>query len=315
MGLAERFVCPPGIAPIGGDDFTGIEYAVGPTIGIDDPAKRLVLVLTCYLDDSGTADEPFVTIAGYLGPYALWTSFERAAKLVLDHCDVDVVSGKQLHRTKGDFKGWKIRKKEKFVTALQRHLKDAAVFGMTFSIEKEPYARAKIVHGKNKNESAYGYAFRIVMDTIFRSKFVREAFAQKGWRTNIVIEQGNKNNADANRIYNHQLIHAPYGKLLGGFTEAPKDSTISLQMADLLAYYSRRHVELCERKDKFVAEDGVFSIITGAGIPIANSVANDFHPPEANEAIIELESFVRSMEGRDFPRDRLSKKPSSGRSS
>jgi hypothetical protein len=285
------------------EQFTGIELAVGPTIGRDDPNRRLTAVLTCYLDDSGTGEEPFVTIAGYIGPYALWNAFERVADPILKNSNVDVVHGKKLHSTKGCFKGWKIRKKEKFVGALQEKLKDAALFGVTFSIQKDNYERAKVVHGKNKNESAFGYGFRIVMDTLLRSKEVRQAFFKKGWRTNIVVEQGNKNNADAQRIYNQQLLHAKYGKLLGGFSEAPKDSTISLQMADLLAFYSRRHVELCEAKGKFVRESNMFSLITGAGIPIANSVASDFHPPEANEAIVELESFVRSMTGKDFPRD------------
>jgi hypothetical protein len=266
-------------------------------------------VLTCYLDDSGTSNEPFVTIAGYLGPYPNWIAFESAAHPILDKARVSVVHGRKLYNTKGDFAGWKIRKKEKFVSALQEKLKEPVLFGMTYSIEKQAYERAKLVHGKNKNESAYGYAFRIVMDTIFRSKEVRDAFAKKGWRTNIVIEQGNANNSDANRIYNQQLVHTPYGKLLGGFSEAPKDSTISLQMADLLAFYSRRHVELCERKGKFVPENSVFSVIAHAGIPIANAVANDFHPPDANEAIVAVEGFVRSMEDRDFPRPNRSRKP------
>ena len=45
-----------------------------------DCQQRLILVLTCYLDDSGTtSDCPVITMAGYIGFAAGWADFEKAA--------------------------------------------------------------------------------------------------------------------------------------------------------------------------------------------------------------------------------------------
>lgn len=45
-----------------------------------DFSQRLILVLACYLDDSGTASDcPVITMAGYIGFAPGWADFESAA--------------------------------------------------------------------------------------------------------------------------------------------------------------------------------------------------------------------------------------------
>jgi Protein of unknown function (DUF3800) len=279
------------------DEFTGIELIIGPTIGQDDPAKRLVMVV-CYLDDSGTHDEsPIVTLAGYVGPYPHWINFERVAK-PLKGDDVPVIEGKKLHRSKGCFAGWKVRRKHDFIRAFQAPLGDTAYFGITFSVHKKNYLAAKEDHNKNRNESAFGYCFRMVLDQVLRAAVIREALRKRpDWRLSIVLERGNPNNGDALRIFNQHLFHEQVGKILGTFSTAAKDSTISLQMADVLAYYSRRYVESCERLQRYAALPDMMKILVEGRVPIANEVATAFSPTKAGLPLTKDAGFLKERSG------------------
>jgi hypothetical protein len=283
---------------------TGIELIVGPTLGRDDPAKRLVVVLICYFDDSYESEAPFMSIGGWIAAYPDWIVFERQVKPIFDRNKVSVLEGKKLHNTRGDFKDWKVRKKEKFVGQLIDALKPAAMFGLYFAVQTDNYAKAKLADGLNQNESAFGYAFRIALDHIFCAAVVQRAFSKKGWRTQIVLEQGNKNNADAQRIYNQLLFIAPYGHLLGGFSEAPKDSSRALQMADLLAFYSRRYTVACARAGRYLPHPPVFKPITTSGIPLSSMVVTGFHAGHPKDLISDA-GFRRASSGDDFTEDFL----------
>src|SRR5262249_16726687 len=130
------------------EESTGIELIIGPTLGQDDPETRLVMPI-CYLDDSGTHDEsPIVTLGGYVGPYPNWLNFERRGAPIKGS-EVPVIEGKKLHRSKGCFAGWKVRRKHDFIRAFQPPLADAAYFGITFSVHKKNYLAAKKQHNKN----------------------------------------------------------------------------------------------------------------------------------------------------------------------
>jgi hypothetical protein len=59
----------------------GVGAILAPTALAQDIAKRVVLVLYAYLDDSGTHDSsPTVVLGGYVAQEAQWRAFERAAR-------------------------------------------------------------------------------------------------------------------------------------------------------------------------------------------------------------------------------------------
>jgi hypothetical protein len=267
----------------------------------------------CYLDDSGSHDDsPIITLAGYVGPYPNWIAFEQRAKPLKGA--VDVIEGKKLHRSKGCFAGWRVRQKHDFIRQFQAPLGDAAYFGLTFSVHKKNYLAAKRQHKKNLNESAFGYCFRMILDQILRAAVIREALQQNpDWRLSIVLERGNKNNEDALRIFNQHLFHHEVGKILGSFSTAAKDSTISLQMADVLAYYSRRYVEACERVQRYAALPDMMKILTQGPVTIANEVATGFGPTRADLPLTKDHEFINAKHGvysekHAFEKDSLSRK-------
>jgi hypothetical protein len=223
---------------------TGIEAIIGQVIGGTDPKKRLVLVLTCYLDDSATTkDRPVITMAGYLGAFHPWIAYEAKAKELFAQAGISVLHAKDFHDNDGEFKGWKKRKKEKFVEGLFLALGRYAEFGLSFSMDKAAFQKAKRMKGADPRESAYGHCFRQLLDQLIRSNIVLGANKKHGWKLSIVVECGNKNNVNVRNIFNMMKIRIP--GLLGSISFADKKSTRALQTADFLAFHSRRYIDDC----------------------------------------------------------------------
>jgi hypothetical protein len=82
--------------------------AMGPiawlvfALGVDDPKRRLVAVLVCKLDASGTdAANPIVTMGGYVGMLSGWLDFEVRARALFDRYGVTVLHAKEFYDTDG----------------------------------------------------------------------------------------------------------------------------------------------------------------------------------------------------------------------
>lgn len=269
-------------------------------------------MLVCYLDDSGTTkDTPFICISGYIGRYLDWQAFEFAAAPIFKREAVRVLEGKKLYHGKEDFKGWKVERKLSFVRDLLKPLKLVAPFGVSYLIEKEQYEFSRKRDRVNHSESAYGYCFRIVLDVLIRSRFVYEESRKRGFQLDIVLEQGNKNNSDVVRIFKKHLLYAPYGRFLGKLSIREKDSTKSLQMADLLAFNMRRYAVACHKADEFLPFPPILNEQILSGIPIGNMIVNDFamdvgevpfsesisQPPIVERSTRSTSDWIKTMRG------------------
>jgi hypothetical protein len=265
---------------------------------------RIVVVFVCYLDDSGTTpDTPIIMIGGYVAPYLKWTQCEHAARLILKRQAVKVVSGKDLENGRKDFRGWRVSRKIKFVRALQSKLKPAALSGYAYGVDKERYANAKKRDRLNHQESAFGFSFRILVDQMLRDARIRHGFEKHGWKVSIVIEEGNKNNQDARRIYNQLRLRSDIGHMLCGFGTAAKDSTVSLQMADLLAFSTRRYAVACASAGKFLRKPPLLNEICSSGIGLANCIATGFEGGTMSRPNSSAAGFLRATSGDDFSDD------------
>jgi hypothetical protein len=96
--------------------------ALATANGARPPAVRVwrwLLVLTCYLDDSGKDPQnPITTLAGYVARDTAWENFERQAEPIFTEHGVDVLHARKLENTDGDFKGWRKLKKQAFVARI-----------------------------------------------------------------------------------------------------------------------------------------------------------------------------------------------------
>jgi hypothetical protein len=229
---------------------SGIASLVAPIWGARDPAKRIVMVFACYLDEARTdAESALVTMAGYIAPYNDWLSFEVAAQAEFDARGVKILHAMDLHAGKREFRDWDRAKKENFVRVLQSHLKPTGAIGFAFSVAKAEFVAAKKLHKVMANESLYGFCFRSIVDLIGKDPVMRMNFDTiPGADVTFVLETGNKNKGDVERIFSALKASSPLRGRLKAVVFATKDSTKSLQMADLLAFYSRRHIAMYDDK-------------------------------------------------------------------
>lgn len=233
----------------------GLEFIVGPCIGQDDPDRRFVAVLVCYLDDSGSGDEPIITMAGYIGAYPRWLEFEQAAKKIFDKFGITELHGKEFNDTNGQFEGWRQKKKEAFAALLYLQLRGISALGIDCGITRAAYRKARIKHGHYPNESGYGNCFRRIVDTIMQSDMMKYYAAEHKGTLSFVVEAGNKNDADILRVFNEMKYnpnHVGVVDVMKSVAFADKGSTIALQMADFLAFHSRRYKSQCEKAKSYL---------------------------------------------------------------
>jgi hypothetical protein len=233
----------------------GLELIVGPCIGQDEPDRRFAAVLICYLDDSGTGDEPIITMSGYIAAYPRWLEFEQAAGKIFAAFGITELHGKEFNATKGQFKGWSRKKKEALAAHLYFQLRGISALGIDCGITRTAYHKARFEHGEAPNESGYGNCFRRIVDFIMRSDMMKYHVSQHKATLSFVVEAGNKNDADINRVFNQMKFnpnHVGVVDVLKSVSFADKGSAIALQMADFPAFHSRRYKSQCEKAKSYL---------------------------------------------------------------
>jgi hypothetical protein len=238
-------------------------------------------MMVCYLDDSGTDKQsPVLTMAGYVGVQPHWAAFERSAAKIFAAYGVTSLHAVDFNATKNQFEGWPRKRKEAFIANLILELKKAAPFGVMASITKAAYAKAKGL-GEHVQQSAYGHCFGKVLDAIMWSRHMKFA-ASKGATLSFVVERGNKNDRDVQRVFNKAKWdprNLGAEKVLRSVEFADKNSSIALQMADFLAFTGRRLALHSERQRKYL-ELTDLQKITLYSIPIAHSHSHTFRTNE-----------------------------------
>lgn len=253
---------------------------IGALLGGCDPETRLLVVLTCYLDDSGTHDDcPVITMAGYVGFTPQWLLFEEAAKAIYGDYGIEVFHAKEFHSTRDQFKNWRRLKKQTYCKQIYDAGRDcrALDIGITFSVRKDAYEQRKRETGLNARTSAYGFCFTAILNHLLRDAVFKEILGRAGVDITFVVECGNANDEDLRRIFSE--VRAKYGleRKLNSIALQPKDSSRALQLADFFAFYSRRHVEATERSGGELPEENFFLEQMQDHIYVIGEVATDFH--------------------------------------
>jgi hypothetical protein len=212
-------------------------------------------VLTCYLDDSGTGEEPILNMSGYIAPDDKWATFESTAREIFSDFGISQLHAKEFNDTKEQFKGWSRRKKVTFVLRLYAELRTSRALGIDVGMTRSAYHRARHEVGHLPNESRYGSCFRQIVETIMKSDMMKYHAAVHKATLSFVVEAGNKNDADLLRVFDEMKFspnHRGVVDVMRSIVFANKGSTIALEMADFLAFHSRRYKSRCERARDYV---------------------------------------------------------------
>lgn len=237
-------------------------------------------MLICYLDDSGKDPQNSVTtLAGYVATNAQWEKFETAVEPWFSEFNVKTLHAKDLHATKGEFCNWTVLKKEAFVARICKVLSNHIMLGMSMSLAKDTYKLRAKESDRKYTSTSYTFCFAVIIDWILRD--IRTGRAAHCDGVSLKLEEGHENNQEAVRHFKSIISIHKLENVLRSISFVPKGHSRAIQMADLLAFYTRRHaVKLdCERrKGNLDVAPGQMMKIIAENAPIRAFVATDFGP-------------------------------------
>jgi|SRR5580692_2299326 hypothetical protein len=242
-------------------------------------AGKWLVVLVCYLDDSGKDPQNRITtVAGFVAKDTEWEQFEIAVEPIFGEYGVKILHAKDLHHTEGEFSGWTVLKKQTFVYKVCKELSPRVPLGVSMSALKGRYQEVAAASGRRRTVTPYSFCVNGIIDWILRDVRVgREAHADG---LSLILECGHENNAEAEQLF--YAVRKQHGleNVLRSISFVPKDNCRAIQMADLIAFFTRRHgaqLENPPKNPKPQIVPAMVDIIAGA-VPIRNFVATDFEP-------------------------------------
>jgi len=191
--------------------------------------------------------------------------------------NVKVLHAKDLHATRGEFEDWKVITKQYFVWRICSALTPYVPLGVSMSALKETYGEHAVERKPKRTVSAYTFCFNTILDWLLRD--IRTGKEANTDGLAFILECGNEHNGEAEQCFYNVMKEHDLGGVLRSISFVPKEKCRAIQMADLLAYYSRRIG--APQEDPSIKLDDVsptiMNIINGS-VPIRAFVATKFGP-------------------------------------
>jgi hypothetical protein len=205
----------------------------------------VVLILTAYMDESGThGGSPITVMGGMLANAGQWQRFEyEFSKLKRKH-KFQIWHTKKFKKSRGDFKGWTDQQRLALLRELLPIVENANAFteGVTVTLDNADYEanyRGGETPRKLRIESKYGLCFRncLIFFILEALKRVRKGRLPK---LHFVLESGHPNAGEALDIFNEMKrdLREQNCDLLGDLTFSDKDECDPLMMADFLSHWA-----------------------------------------------------------------------------
>jgi hypothetical protein len=205
---------------------------------------RLFMIVTSYLDESGThGGSPVTIMAAVMGTANQWAQFQRELDKLRHRYGFTVFHTKKFKAKSGEFSGWSDEKCLSLIGEMATLTGNGLMHGHVFSLDDSAYDKeyrgGEIVR-KLRLDSKYGLCFRIclisqIMEVIRRLSYHKK-FDQL--MMNVVAESGHPNSGDAERIFHEEMkeLQRLGFNALSGITFADKDQCAPLMIADFLAH-------------------------------------------------------------------------------
>src|SRR4051812_28715588 len=79
--------------------------------------ERVFVIVTVYIDESGTHGSPVTILAGWVGRLGQWAGFDPKWKKLLQRSRLTHLHSRKLRHSKDEFKGWQPAQKGAFTDA------------------------------------------------------------------------------------------------------------------------------------------------------------------------------------------------------
>jgi hypothetical protein len=201
------------------------------------------MAMTAYLDESGThgTESPVVILTCAIATTAQWAAYETEFAELLAEFGAKTFHAKKLRGSKGDFKGWPVKKKalfnSRFLQLNDRYLSAGFVIELSKSDYDEIY-RSGHFPPRARPDTQYSLCFRAAL---WRSLIYMQERKQE-WPLTVVLEQGHQNCGDALRVYGEtrERLSDEFQAILGPIALDSKATCLPIAAADLLAYSAFR---------------------------------------------------------------------------
>lgn len=230
---------------------TPIDFMHSLTVGLFHrwESDRLFMLLTAYIDESGThGDSPLTIMAGYVGHSGQWRKFDKKWVRTLSKLELTHFHAKDFIRRRGEFKGWDATQSLKLIDRIDDICRRHGLFGFVASLRNSDYDEFYIGEGRPRKiqaDSRYGLCFRLCM--MFLPEMIKHIVGDKEVTLHIVMESGHKNAGDVVRIFDlfKKQASPEFARMAGTLTFADKKECYGIQAADSLAFSAFR----VEQKD------------------------------------------------------------------
>jgi hypothetical protein len=203
--------------------------------------ERIFVILTAYLDESGThGSSPVTVMGGMLANARQWEAFGEAFKEAKQNHGFKVFHTTEFKKRSGDFKGWSVMQQVALMGDLAALTSKAFTEGVTVTLDNADYEveyKAGDRPRKLRLDSRYGLCFRNCM-LFFALEGLKRVHRGRFPTLRFVLEAGHKNAGDALRIFNETKaeLEANSCNMLGDLLFADKNECDPLMMADFLAH-------------------------------------------------------------------------------
>jgi hypothetical protein len=203
--------------------------------------ERIFVILTAYLDESGThGDSPVTVVGGMLANAQQWEAFEKAFRKIKRKHGFQIFHTKKFKKRDGDFKGWSHPQQVALMVDLVPITATAFTEGVTVTLDNKDYEAEYKTGDKPKRlrlDSKYGLCFRNCL-LFFALEAMKRVYRGRLPTLHFVLEAGHKNAGDALRIFNETKaeLETKGFYMLGDILFADKDKSDPLMMADFLAH-------------------------------------------------------------------------------
>jgi hypothetical protein len=209
------------------------------------PKPTWFAVLIAYMDESGTHDPTGVqrgsatpTIAGYLAPYKMWTSFQRKWLKVLRRYEMwGRFHMKEYIAERGEFEGWSAAKRLSFMKALCDTIRSHELIGLGGTVDVKDYDLILPQWAKDEIRHPYYFCFAAMMKSLAQWN---PDLDLSNNRINFVFDRKEGFQGFTEEMFYRLKKSSPiHARLLGDISFRSSDALMPLQAADLLAYETR----------------------------------------------------------------------------
>jgi hypothetical protein len=162
------------------------------------------MILTSYLDESGTHGGDVTIMAGFLADARQWRKFEKRTTKLFSRFRVDIFHTIDVRRTDKDFEGWTVDRKIEFLDEFQHITNETTEMGYAAILLEKDYRDYLSLPWPNKarKDARYTLLFRACMaDALDGVLSIDRLRKRSEPRLNVVLESGHPNSGDVIRLY------------------------------------------------------------------------------------------------------------------